>query len=300
MTDSAVVPAETAQAVDLAVENGARLTAFGVVPQPSRAERLLRLGRHKTPVSELLEAGVASMMSSWGAQFADRVDIDVVVSGGHQPIEVVRTVLRRDIDLVVMTTDGSDDARTSMRRVLRKCPCPVWIVRPARLDGPVLAAVDPDDDPGLNSMILELASSQAQRRNSRLHVVHAWQFYGEAATLGGEFTLMGGDAIGLLRDEVEFAQREALEQLLDFVDLDPAPVVHLVEARPVRGIEALGESVGAGLLVMGAVGRSGVEGLLMGNTAERVLGGTDCSVLVIKPPGFVCPVDRAPSPSMTP
>ena len=64
-----------------------------------------------------------------------------------------------------------------------------------------------------------------------------------------------------------------------------------------RAIESLAEQIGAGLLVMGAVGRSGVDGLLMGNTAERVLGGTDCSVVVVKPPGFVCPINVADEPS---
>lgn len=291
VADSTTVPPETSQAVDLAVENGARLTVFGVVPQPSRAERLLHLGRHSKPMSELLEAGVTSMLSSWSAQFADRADIDVVVSDGHQPIEIVRAVIRSDIDLVVMATDGSDDARTTVKRVLRKCPCPVWVVRPGYQDGPVVAAVDPDDDPGLNSLILELAASQSQRRKSDLHVVHAWQFHGESLALAGEFTLMGGGAMDQYRKEVEFAHREALDELLAFVELEPHPTVHLVEDRPVRAIEALGEQLGAGLLVMGAVGRSGVDGLLMGNSAERVLGGTDCSVVVIKPPGFVSPVD---------
>lgn len=107
----------------------------------------------------------------------------------------------------------------------------------------------------------------------------------------GRIHVDGWGAMDQYRKEVEFAHREALDELLAFVELDPHPTVHLVEDRPVRAIEALGEQLGAGLLVMGAVGRSGVDGLLMGNSAERVLGGTDCSVVVIKPPGFVSPVD---------
>ena len=47
----------------------------------------------------------------------------------------------------------------------------------------------------------------------------------------------------------------------------------------------------ADLLVMGTVGRSGIPGLLIGNTAEDVLNAVDCSLLAVKPPGFVCPLD---------
>ncbi len=41
------------------------------------------------------------------------------------------------------------------------------------------------------------------------------------------------------------------------------------------------------LLVLGTIGRSGIAGLLMGNTAERILNKVECSVLAVKPEGFV-------------
>jgi hypothetical protein len=41
---------------------------------------------------------------------------------------------------------------------------------------------------------------------------------------------------------------------------------------------------------MGTIGRSGVPGLLIGNTAERMLSAVDCSILALKPEGFVSPV----------
>ena len=41
---------------------------------------------------------------------------------------------------------------------------------------------------------------------------------------------------------------------------------------------------------MGTVARTGIPGLIMGNTAEAILEQLDCSVLAIKPPGFVTPV----------
>ncbi|MDZ7686912.1 MAG: universal stress protein [Gammaproteobacteria bacterium] len=43
---------------------------------------------------------------------------------------------------------------------------------------------------------------------------------------------------------------------------------------------------GVDLLVMGTLSRSGIPGMLIGNTAERVLNDVDCSVLTLKPKGF--------------
>ena len=43
-------------------------------------------------------------------------------------------------------------------------------------------------------------------------------------------------------------------------------------------------------IMMGTVGRTGIPGFIMGNTAETVLNRIDCSVLAIKPEGFVTPV----------
>jgi nucleotide-binding universal stress UspA family protein len=44
------------------------------------------------------------------------------------------------------------------------------------------------------------------------------------------------------------------------------------------------------LVVMGTVARAGIPGFFMGNTAESILNQIDCSVLTVKPPGFVSPV----------
>jgi nucleotide-binding universal stress UspA family protein len=42
--------------------------------------------------------------------------------------------------------------------------------------------------------------------------------------------------------------------------------------------------------MMGTAGRSGIRGLVIGNTAERMLDQLECSILTLKPPGFVAPV----------
>ena len=44
------------------------------------------------------------------------------------------------------------------------------------------------------------------------------------------------------------------------------------------------------LIIMGTVGRVGIPGLIIGNTAESILEQTKCSILAIKPEGFKTPV----------
>ena len=44
------------------------------------------------------------------------------------------------------------------------------------------------------------------------------------------------------------------------------------------------------LVVMGTVSRTGIPGLLIGDTAEVILNNLECSVLAVKPTGFVTPV----------
>ena len=49
-------------------------------------------------------------------------------------------------------------------------------------------------------------------------------------------------------------------------------------------------ALGTELVVMGTVGRTGIPGFVIGNTAEQILNQIDCSVLTIKPAGFISPV----------
>ena len=50
------------------------------------------------------------------------------------------------------------------------------------------------------------------------------------------------------------------------------------------------KKLGVNLLVMGTVGRTGIPGLIIGNSAESILSQFDGSVLAVKPPDFVTAV----------
>ena len=66
--------------------------------------------------------------------------------------------------------------------------------------------------------------------------------------------------------------------------------VHLVKGFARDMIPKTAKEQDIDLIIMGTVGRTGIPGFIMGNTAETVLNRINCSVLAIKPEGFVTPV----------
>lgn len=65
---------------------------------------------------------------------------------------------------------------------------------------------------------------------------------------------------------------------------------HLVKGEAGSLIPALARHRHIDVIVMGTVCRTGIAGLFIGNTAERVLRRVNCSILAVKPEGFVTPV----------
>jgi len=68
---------------------------------------------------------------------------------------------------------------------------------------------------------------------------------------------------------------------------------HLLWGSPAFEVVRLAKDLKSDLVVMGTIGRRGVEGLLLGNTAESILTHCDCDVLAVKPVEFVSPITRA-------
>ncbi len=66
--------------------------------------------------------------------------------------------------------------------------------------------------------------------------------------------------------------------------------VYMLQGEPGQSIPEVAAKMEAELILMGTVSRTGVAGLLIGNTAERIHRQVDSSVLTVKPDGFVTAV----------
>lgn len=300
------------RAVSLAQNNQATLTVVSVAPRVTAGISMPDGG----PISlELQKAAIADsrqQLENAVAPFQSQITIDVKVLMGTAFLEIIREVLRHGHDLVIKAPEdpawldrlfGTDDMH-----LLRKCPCPVWLVKhsTSKSYGRILAAVDVDagyPNPErtirhkLNTKVLELAISLSLSDCAELHVAHIWEGVSESAMPGAFLQLPAAKVIAhdeqirklhdaglddLLSDVVKSLDKDALRYL--------SQKRHLVKGQARKEIPRLAKSLKADLVVMGTVARIGVAGLFIANTAEAILEQIECSVLAVKPEGFETPV----------
>lgn len=287
---NAPVPRAIDVAAGLAKENGAELTVFGVVPEHTALQHPPETHAQGREITDELLRCLSDTLRVWAEVIEPGVGSQVRTAIGRPAVEIVRAVLEHDYDLVIISTDGGDEAEATMRRVLRTCPCPVWVFRPEGGNRRVLAAVDPLDDPELNRLVLELASSQALNGQGQLRVVHAWQAHGELVMTGQVGDLLRSPRFASFAAAAEAEHRRQLDGLLADVAVEADHTVHLINASPVRAVKALIELHQIDLVVMGSIGHSTHDGSTVGDTAEQISATARCSVLMVKPNGFVSPI----------
>ena len=102
---------------------------------------------------------------------------------------------------------------------------------------------------------------------------------------------MTTERILIVEDEERIANEKTFDRILDDIDINGTePKLHLVEGRASDVIGRVVDEVEPGVVVMGTLARAGLRGLIIGNTAERILGDLEASVIAVKPPGFVSPI----------
>ena len=182
------------------------------------------------------------------------------------------------------------------KKLFRKCPCPVLAKRSSikTAHERILAAVDvgssaPDESPP-NTRVLELAASLARNAKCPLSVFHAWSLWNESY-LRGRGGLSSAQ-IDSAREQEEQERKKRVEELIAAVGVDGVDVqIELSCGDPRSLLPAVVLEKDVDLVVMGSVSRGGVLGMLIGNTAEKVLNELSCSVLAVKPEGFVSPIE---------
>jgi universal stress protein E len=294
------------RAATLAKENQARLAVvevIGELPLPRDARQFVSLWRPlliEDPYDLIIRERQKQLEQCIEPMRQQGVRGDTKVLVGDPFLEVTREVLRNGHDLVIMTAEGKCGVKewlfgTTSMHLMRKCPCPIWVVKPAQHEryARILAAVDsdPDDDSKdpLNSTIMDLATSLARLEQSELHVVHAWTMFGEAHLR--HRNVVPVDKLASALREVQEEHQKKLEQLLQQYDLKNLEYrIHLQKGEAAAVIPKLAHEKQVDLIVMGTVCRTGIAGFFIGNTAEKILQEADCSVLTVKPEGFVSPV----------
>lgn len=285
----------------LARASGAELEVFHAITERLSAD-----------ACAYLKGGIVEAEQSRRKQYVDQLEkiaaplrkagliVDVSVKWDYPAYEaIVRQARRSRADLIVAECHAGRRLAPWLLHVtdwelLRTSPVPVLLVKtPARYHKPVvLAAIDPTHayakPSKLDDAILAAARAMTEKLNGSMHAMHAYLPEDVMAASGGAIT-------AALASEMfaaaESRAKKSFERALRKTKL-PRERRHLQCGMPVDAIPGTAREIGAALVVMGAVSRSGLKRLFIGNTAERVLNDLPCDILVVKPARFVSRVPR--------
>jgi universal stress protein E len=293
---SAVADAVVRQAMWLAAKASARLTFFSALemsletlPQLERTDYQYLTSSAEQTAAKILR-GLVRQAREKGIEANDKLAV------GKGWLELVRQAMREQHDLVLIGTRDRKGLEwmlfgSTAVKVLRRCPCPVWVVKPGGQPSPlkilVASGLDPTAEEGLR-LVAELAQVTAVE----VHLLHVVDF-----PLDRHWATALPDA----REEAyrRRVREHAVKELEGQIDragarrLTPPVQVHLMDEigiLPDEGILQFLQKNPMDLMVMGTIGRSGIAGVMIGNTAERMLPQLSCSLLAVKPKDFVSPV----------
>ena len=298
-----------ARAVMLAENNQANLTVVSIMDELPDGYRQKIHGISLADLNDPLRNKQQEQLEKLVGSTQKALQIKIKLLTGRSFLTVIQEVLNHKMDLVIKTVDeekfidrflGSSDMH-----LLRKCPCPVWLMK-SSIQGhykKILAAVDfdpfnpkPEDDT-LNGQIMQMSLSLALSEFSEWHVVHVWHAYGEGSLRNGFAKQSEADVYAYVK-EIRMKHQNQLDELVSgFIDRAGKevadyikPMIHLVKGFAKDKIPELVKEQQIDLIMMGTVGRTGLPGFFMGNTSETILNRIDCSVLAVKPEGFISPV----------
>jgi nucleotide-binding universal stress UspA family protein len=155
--------------------------------------------------------------------------------------------------------------------------CPVLVVRgEPRADGPVVVGVDGSE---LSDLAVGFAVEEAARRGTALVAVHAWL---HPVPLGP------GDVLPLVYDLDALAaeeERVLAEAVAGYAERYPEVPIRqqLVRGNPSRVL--VDASAEAQLVVVGARGRGGLAGMLLGSVSHAVLHHARCPLAIVRHSG---------------
>ena len=254
--------------------------------EAQEAQRQAQLRRLESLAAKLRRSGIqASSVVEWDypaheavLRQAAKTRADLIIAEAHPTRQHAAWLLRfTDWELV------------------RRSPVPVLLVRSIRpyRRPAVLAAVDPlhafAKPAKLDRQILRQASIVSKALGGVLHAVYAY----DPMPVGLDGAqLISAEAIESVRRSTLERAQAALTRAVRASHIAPARR-HLVGRHPVDAIIETAEELGCGLLVMGAISRSGLKRLLLGDTAERIIDRLSCDVLIVKPAHFASRIARA-------
>lgn len=286
------------QAILYARQTGAKIVVANVLPDLRKAmlsaspdaQMDIFFGEGDKFQHEIREESEARMRRQIDSLHANDLGIRCETILGDPYIAIIHAVQTEHYDLVLVGTRRLPGWErfimgSTAKRLIRNCPCPVWTVKDQPEIAPkvIMAATDFSE---VSRQSVAIASQIAAQTGAAFHLLHVIESQDipdrliERLPPGSSF-----------REEVNMATQRHLDQLVASVIGDVSQVQpHLSWGTPSQEIARTATELKVDLLVLGTVGRSGIKGVVLGNTAEKVLDHCDCSILTVKPDDFVSPI----------
>jgi universal stress protein E len=284
------------RALAIARRLGARFTLAGIVEPPS-LDLLHSSGLAPDRLEQIALESERDALEALRARAGADAGVPAKALAGTGFLAVIREVLRAGHDLVMVPAPGAlrvvDRILPSPAlQLVRRCPCPVWLLRSAPEDGirRVGAAVDADPKGERNELdrrILGAAFAVASAFSARVDVLHALALHPSESMLRGRGGMSEAEVEALVERVRSRADAAMRALVAESAPPGLAVVQHVLRGAPAAVIADVAREEQLDLLAIGTFGRTGIAGLVMGNTAEEILQRTSCSILALKPPGFV-------------
>lgn len=279
---------ELQRAMAIAKYSGAALQIVDTLRDLNMAARLMPQWQaaHET-IAQEKQASLKQLADTCQAQGVHASH--ELLRGGYSQA-LLQVVNDKSVDLIVRSAKGASSTESgsigaTSSQLLRRAPCALWLTQGAHAATcrRIVAAVDatPDDEAhaALNRIILSRSLELVEREGCSLDVVYVWNIQ-DAELLEGRVPKADFDE---MVERNRACHEEAYERVISDFGLHVTdPHVHLLRGAPTQLIPEFCQSHHMDLLVCGTVARSGLTGLMIGNTANRMLTKVQCSILALR------------------
>ena len=287
------------QALSLARNNQANLTALIIHPKfPSHLADYEK--KHEQALMDELRAAVQKVGTQIGVD-TSALTLAIEAESKNKPaVSIIKHVLKGSVDLVIKQAEQKDSGKGFKALdmdLLRQCPCAVWLCRPIenhRQDIKIAVAIDPTSETpeghDLSVRLLKLSRNLADTCSGDLHIISCWEYEFEGAMRHNPWIKVPeAEITKAINTELDF-HRTGLDKLINESGIGGKNEVHHIRGRTDKVIPQHVLDKNIDILVMGTVARTGIAGFVIGNTAENIVQNLTCSLLALKPNGFVSPV----------